>query len=163
MATAKGKIQIVIDTREQTPLSHWPEWVQPVRGTLKTGDYSIAGYEEAFAVERKSLADFAGTMIGAYEARWDRPPLRFNRELERLRHLDCSAVVVTATPEEVRGFRHHCGMDAHGALWGFALSIFVGYRLPVFCYAEPLASIFVADLARHFITSRGRRYRVRGD
>ena len=48
---------IVIDTREQTPLV-FPSGVATVRGTLRTGDYSVAGHEAAFTVERKSLSDF---------------------------------------------------------------------------------------------------------
>ena len=49
---------LLVDTREQRPLrfSHLPA----ESATLYTGDYSVKGLEEYFAVERKSLADLAG-------------------------------------------------------------------------------------------------------
>lgn len=67
-------IAITIDTREQTPL-HFDEcFVKVSRGTLKTGDYAITG-DSGFAVERKSLDDFVGTIGSGWE--------RFQRELYR--------------------------------------------------------------------------------
>ena len=79
--------EIVIDTREQTP------WkfegiradkkdgfaiirVNTCRGTLKSGDYSLKGYENIISIERKSLADLYGTIGQGRE--------RFEAELERL-------------------------------------------------------------------------------
>lgn len=154
----KPPLTIIEDTREQTPLADWPEGIAVERGTLHTGDYSIRGWENCFAVERKSLADFAGTMMGGYEAHSERPKKRFNRELERMRHLDCAAVVVTATAAEALDWCHHCGMDAHGALWGFALSVFATYGVPVFFLGdERTAARWIADLARHYVAVRTRK------
>lgn len=65
---------IVIDTREQRPYS-FPEWVNTCIGTLKTGDYALYG-DECYAIERKSLDDFLGTIF----SQWD----RFRRELGRM-------------------------------------------------------------------------------
>ena len=46
---------VKIDTREQSPL--WlpkpPKDLCVMRGTLKNGDYSIVGFEDTFAIERK--------------------------------------------------------------------------------------------------------------
>jgi ERCC4-type nuclease len=67
---------IVIDTREQDPLVF--SRLQSVRGTLTTGDYSIAGLESLFAVERKSISDLVGCCMGDSRQ-------RFERELHRLR------------------------------------------------------------------------------
>lgn len=160
----KPALTIVEDTREQTPLTEWPEAVAVERGTLHTGDYSIRGWENCFAVERKTLQDFAGTMMGGYEASSERPKKRFNRELERMRHFDCAAVVVTATPDEARAFRHHCGMDAHGALWNFALSVFATYGVPVFFLGtEANAARWIADLARHYVAVRTKKNFTRDD
>ena len=89
----KPPITIIEDTREQTPLTDWPATVAVENGTLHTGDYSIKGWENCFTVERKSLEDFAGTMMGGYEANSEKPKKRFNRELERMRHFDCASVV----------------------------------------------------------------------
>lgn len=78
---------LVIDTREQTPLT-FPSMVEVKRGTLKTGDYSIQGYEDRFAVERKSLQDLVHTVIHDRE--------RFERELERMREYPFRRIIVTA-------------------------------------------------------------------
>ena len=56
---------IIIDTREQRP------WVFPayaaVRvGTLKQGDYALEG-DDRYAIERKSLEDFIGTIFSGWE------------------------------------------------------------------------------------------------
>ncbi len=150
---------LVEDTREQTPLT-FPDGIAVERDTLHTGDYSIRGYENCFAIERKSITDFAGTMMNGYEANTQNPPLRFNNELERLKHFDLAAVIVTATPQELITFHHNCGADAHGALWQFALSIFATHGIPVFMIGdEATAAKFVADLARHYIAARTKKNR----
>ena len=66
---------LLVDTREQRPLqfSHLPA----ESATLYTGDYSVRGLEEVFAVERKSLADLAGSLTRERD--------RFMREMHRLR------------------------------------------------------------------------------
>lgn len=67
-------LEIVIDTREQTPW-HFEPWQANVRlGTLRTGDYALFG-DTGFAVERKSLDDFLGTVSTGWE--------RFQREVYR--------------------------------------------------------------------------------
>lgn len=154
----KPLVTIIEDTREQTPFTKWPEWVAVESGTCHTGDYTVKGWENCFCIERKSLKDFAGTMLGGYEASSEKPKKRFNRELERMRHYDLKAVVVVASPRELLEFHHNCGMDAHGALWGFATSIFANYGIPVFpIEGEELAARFVADLARHYIIARTKK------
>lgn len=77
---------IIVDTREQTPL-RFPGY-QTVRATLHQGDYSIAGHEADFAVERKSLKDLLGTLT--YGRR------RFEAELDRLRSYAFRRVLVEA-------------------------------------------------------------------
>lgn len=91
---------VVIDTREQQPYHFTglyadaadggkPLTVPVVRGTLASGDYSLAGHETAVAVERKSLADLFGTLAGGRD--------RFVRELERLAAYRFAAVIVEAS------------------------------------------------------------------
>lgn len=67
--------------------------VPTARGTLASGDYSLRGYEDRVAVERKSLADLYGTIGQGRD--------RFERELARLAELDWAAVVVEATWPEL--------------------------------------------------------------
>ncbi len=156
-------LAIVADTREQNPLADWPDGVTVTRATLRTGDYSIAGWEECFCVERKSLADFAGTMIGGFEPSPDRPRKRFNRELARMAHFDRAAILVEATPAEALAYTHHCGMSANGALWHWGFSIFANWGVPVFFVPRCLCARWVADFARHFLTARTSKNWTRED
>lgn len=81
-------MRIVADTREQMPY----KFELPVydgttleRGTLSTGDYSLAGLESKVGVERKSLSDLMACMGKERE--------RFMWEMERAQALDAFAVV----------------------------------------------------------------------
>ena len=67
-------MHIVIDTREKQPWE-FPEGVKTSVGTVRQGDYALAG-DNAFSIERKSLADFRNTVVRG----WD----RFQRELLRM-------------------------------------------------------------------------------
>lgn len=154
----KPPLVILEDTRENTPLATWPDGVTVEECGLETGDYSIKGWENCFTVERKSITDLAGTMINAFEGNTQKPRKRFNNELERMRHFDCAAVIVTATPEQLIAFRHHCGMEAHAALWNFGLSVFARYGIPVFPLTDDkTAARWIADLARHYVNVRTRQ------
>jgi DNA excision repair protein ERCC-4 len=97
---------IVIDTREQSPYTFASIRsdardggkllaITTRRGTLRSGDYSLLGYERRIAVERKSLADLYGTL--------GRGRARFERELARLAAMQFAAVVVEAEWSEVLG------------------------------------------------------------
>lgn len=90
---------VVIDTREQAAFSftghratakkkHRPLVVQTVIATLKTGDYSLVGFEDRITIERKSLADAYATFSHERE--------RFERELLRMAKYENAHVVVEA-------------------------------------------------------------------
>lgn len=53
------------------------------------GDYSLAGFVGAIAIERKSMEDLHGTILG-----WDERRPRFERELDTLNQMQFAAVVV---------------------------------------------------------------------
>lgn len=99
-----SKLSIVIDTREQRPWAFPSELVDSRRGTLPTGDYALAG-DLNFAIERKSVADFLGTVIVGWE--------RFCREIERMEYAGFPAkiIIVEGTFDDVLPL---CGYyDAH--------------------------------------------------
>ena len=77
----------ICDTREQTPLDLSP--IKTARGTLTTGDYSVAGLENIIAVERKSLDDLLGCIGRERE--------RFDREMHRIVAYPCRMLVIEAT------------------------------------------------------------------
>ena len=82
---------LLVDTREQRPLqfSHLPA----ESATLYTGDYSVRGLEEYFSVERKSLADLAGSLTRKRD--------RFMKEMHRLRGYPCGYLLVIGDDMEL--------------------------------------------------------------
>lgn len=99
---------IVVDTREQLPFSFGglradvsygagnsaTLIIELVTGTLAAGDYSLWGFTDQVAIERKSIADLFGTLSQGRD--------RFVRELERMQDtLQFAAVVVEADWSEI--------------------------------------------------------------
>ncbi len=95
---------VVIDQQEKRPYSFdrikadasQGEGFVAVRtevGHLKTGDYSLAGYEHRVAVERKSPSDCFSTIGQGRD--------RFERELARLNGMQFACVVVEAEWSEI--------------------------------------------------------------
>lgn len=82
---------LIIDTREQAPLPF--QRLTTIRGTLATGDYSFAGGQELFAVERKTLSDLIGCCTASRE--------RFERELHRLRGYRFKRLLIVGTRQEI--------------------------------------------------------------
>ena len=68
--------KIAVDTREREPLKFTR--LQAVERALFTGDYSIVGLQESFAIERKSIEDLANCCLSSSRD-------RFEHELHRLR------------------------------------------------------------------------------
>jgi DNA excision repair protein ERCC-4 len=89
---------IVIDSREQVPLRF--ERLKAVAGTLYSGDYSIAGLEASFAVERKSIDDVANCCLAGQRD-------RFEHELHRLRGYRFKRLLVVGTREDIAAGRYH--------------------------------------------------------
>lgn len=97
--------KILVDTGEQQPFTFQglrcdadqnyrpliieTEWRALGRHPDGLGDYSIDGFVGRCHVERKSVSDFQGTVLGFSGSRE-----RFERELHNLSQLECAAVVV---------------------------------------------------------------------
>ena len=88
---------ILIDSREQRPLVFRTMPTQ--RATLTSGDYSVAGLEQTFAVERKSVPDLA-SCVGRHRE-------RFERELHRLRGYRFARLLIVGVPAEITTHRYH--------------------------------------------------------
>ena len=102
-------MKILVDTREQAPFAFDKYECETVQGTLPTGDYSLAGLKDRVAVERKSLDDLIGCLMGASRE-------RFERELARAAGLDRFAVVVEAGLQDMAQGRYRSKMQPHAAL-----------------------------------------------
>jgi ERCC4-type nuclease len=113
----------LIDTREQRPYSLPNSRV----ATLKTGDYSVEGFETVIAVERKSHLDLVGCVGQSRE--------RFIRELQRLAEFPYPAIVVEATLEGILAGAEYSQVDPHAAI-GSLISWSVRYRVPVWLVGD---------------------------
>lgn len=87
----KSGLTIIQDTREQRPLA-FPEAKVLVK-MLKTGDYSLEGFEDRVTIERKSLSDLLGS-LGS-----DRD--RFMREVLRMQGYEYAGLVIEASMQTI--------------------------------------------------------------
>lgn len=85
-------LEIVIDTREQQPWAFPSHLATVERGTLDVGDYALKN-DTGFAIERKSLNDFIGTISNG----WD----RFLREIDRMKDYPAKIIIVEAGITEI--------------------------------------------------------------
>jgi len=143
--------RIVVDTREIEPYGFD---CATVRRKLDAGDYSVDGLETAVAVERKSLKDFAGTVIHHFD--------RFAAELDRLSGLDAACIVVEGDLDTV--LRGRAATDLRGvrpaSLLGAAVHIGLRWGTPVFwCGSRPAARAFTDTFLRTFVRTRRERPR----
>ena len=88
-------MKILRDLREKHPWTFkqaaelWPELgITVERRHLETGDYTVEGLENTFCIERKSVNDSSHTLT------WS--PERFEREMERMAHMEGVVVIVEA-------------------------------------------------------------------
>ena len=83
--------ELVVDTREQTPLEF--RNIPADTGTLYTGDYSIRGFEDDFAIERKTISDLVASLT--------RDRDRFMRELLRLRGCAFRRLLIVGSVQDI--------------------------------------------------------------
>ncbi|MCC5805570.1 MAG: hypothetical protein JJU00_04495 [Opitutales bacterium] len=132
--------RLVIDTREQTPF-HFRRLAAEL-GTLYTGDYSIAGLEERFAIERKSVSDLVSCCKGANRE-------RFQRELHRLRGYDFARLLIVGTRRELAAGEYRSAITPQAVLATVA-AIEARYCPVVFAGGEPAAAALVESWAAWF-------------
>ena len=98
---------IIVDTREQSPLVF--RTLPSIAGTLTTGDYSFAGAEELFAIERKSVPDLVSCCIGGNRE-------RFERELHRLRGFWFARLLIVGAEAEITTHRYRGNISPKAVL-----------------------------------------------
>ena len=132
---------IVIDSREQAPL-YFPK-LKSIRAGLVTGDYSISGLENYFAVERKTVSDLVGCCVGENRE-------RFERELMRLKGIDFRRLIIVGSREDVWQQRYHSNVNPKCVL-GSLGAWEVRYDLPVCWFGTPAeASSAIENWAHYF-------------
>jgi ERCC4-type nuclease len=114
---------LVIDTREQNPLCGNVKGLTVCRDTLQNGDYSIRGFEDRFAVERKKVSDFY-TFVG-------RERRRTVEKLKRFKQIDFSGLVIEASLDELLTPQMYTQVSPETARQ-FLVSVNVRYGIHVF-------------------------------
>ena len=148
---------VAVDTREQMPFtfSDLHQNLKRLRvyknvQTLKTGDYSIVGFENRVCVERKSKQDLFGSVSSGRD--------RFERELGRMSKMERACVVVECSMQSVKQGLEQSQMDPMNVL--FTMISWAGrYRVPwMFCETRGEAEFFALkflDFAwREFVNGR---------
>jgi ERCC4-type nuclease len=141
---SKALPTILIDTREQTPFTL--AGYETRIATLKTGDYSLEGFEDKVAVERKSKEDAYGC-VGSGRR-------RFVECLERLAGLERAAIVIERSIENFdQEPPTRTKIDSRMAV-GSYISWSCKYRIPVFwchnkLYAERITVRFLMAYLKH--------------
>jgi len=116
---------LIVDTREQDPLPlrRFPT----IRGTLTSGDYSVSGLEDLFAIERKSVPDLVASVTVERE--------RFERELHRLRGFRFARLLIVGARAEVEQHRYRSRTTPRAVL--HSLAAFEARFVPVVWIAIP--------------------------
>ena len=83
---------ILVDDREKKPYNF--PGVETEEARLETGDYTVKGFEDRFAVERKSLNDLA-TSVGNNRD-------RFEAEIRRAQDFDNCTVMIEASRDDAQ-------------------------------------------------------------
>lgn len=137
-------LAIVVDTRERRPFSY----PGAVRGTLRVGDYSVAGFEARIALERKSFDDLVGCCTH------DRD--RFERQVQRLGSLEYGALVIEEDQAAILAGHDLSHVDPASVL-NTLISWSVRYRVPVWlCSGRERARATVYRLLWHFVRAATR-------
>lgn len=136
--------RIVIDTREQK-MFHLIGYETVIK-KLDAGDYSLEGFEDKVAVERKNPSDAYGCVGSGRK--------RFTDCLERLAALDRAAIVIERSIEDFdQNPPARTKIDSRMAV-GSYISWACKYRIPVFwcvnrAYAERVTVRFLAAYIKH--------------
>ena len=138
---------IAVDTREQLPLS-FPGFAT-MRKTLPTGDYSMQGFEDRIAIERKSKSD-AWSCVADGRARFERCMARLGQLHRAAVIIECSLTEFQVPPDRVQRVTPATAVGSY-------LSWMVQYRVPVvWCDNRDFAArVAVRILASYYKHLRG--------
>lgn len=150
------------------------QWISLGRHPNGYGDYSIVGYEgnhsgegvmPAVGIERKSVEDFQGTVLGwpDSDGKGGRRE-RFEQELRNLAELHTAAVVIEGSMGEcIRTVPAHGEKDqkTNGKiLWRSILAHQTDYLVPfVFCHSRREAEISTFRILYRFFKHQNQKFR----
>ena len=141
-------LTIICDSREQDALSFDGfRGIEVLRHGLKTGDYSISGYEDKICFERKSIADLVSTLIGGHE--------RFLREIERMKDFDVKYILVEHSAGAVYRYCEKMGWEIKfDVIIQSLLAYAYHYRVRVrFCKNREDMAKYIVNKSREYLNS----------
>ncbi len=145
-------MRIAIDNREQLAYSFDGYDCTVEASTLGTGDYSIIGFEDKIAVERKSIDDLLGCLTSGRE--------RFEKELARARSLDRFAVVVESSFEDLAKGQYRSAMKPHAACQS-VITWQIRYGTPfVFAGSRKACEYYTYSFLAKYLYEIEQRYRT---
>jgi DNA excision repair protein ERCC-4 len=125
----KPRPYILIDTREQRPLRFAPDLgVDCGAAKLDAGDYSVRGFTEHIALERKSVADLIGTLTKGRE--------RFENELDLLTQYRWKAILVEGRRGDVEAGIYR-SLATPQSIIGSLRAIWMRWGVPTFWCDSP--------------------------
>lgn len=113
---------IIVDTREQTPW-RFSKDATVQRAKLDAGDYSLGGFTDRVAIERKSLGDAVQTFCNTDNRE------RFEDECRLLRGYEWKAIVIEASVDDV--LAHAYRSQAHpNSVIGSTIAWWADFGIP---------------------------------
>lgn len=143
---------ILTDTREQLPypFDRWP--VDIKEAGLSTGDYSLLGFEDKAAIERKSLNDLISCLKGKNRD-------RFEKELSRARSYELFIVVIEADLFQIASKNYHSVMNPDAVLQSIT-AFHIRYGIPfLFCGDRSGAEYMTYSLLQKYLYEIKKRYK----
>lgn len=120
--TKEPLFTVVCDTREQLPLAF--PGIATVCATLRTGDYSLRGFENRVCCERKSLNDCWSSMtIGR---------ARFERCVKRMSEMERACIVIEGSLSQLVIPPPYIKSVNAASVVGGLISWSVQYNIPIF-------------------------------
>lgn len=126
--------QIIIDSREKTPLAFAN--LPTETSTLYSGDYSVKGLEEVFAIERKTIADLVSSLTRNRD--------RFTNELHRLRGYRFRRLLIVGSRHEIQIGNYRSQAKPRAILASLA-AVEARYDIPAVFSSTPFAAALTVE------------------
>ena len=140
--------------RDNRPLDVPTRWQCLGRFPQSNGDYSLDGYIGRVGIERKSMDDAHGTILG-----WDGRRERFEQELRNLQAMEAAAVIVECSfsdllnhaPDRGKKTKAQNAKSIHRSVLAFTQD----YRVPwLFCDGRRMAEVTAFRFLERFWRKR---------
>jgi hypothetical protein len=135
-----NKYSVCRDSREKRGFGWWFEENLQCDGTIiktmRTGDYSIDGMEDTLVIDRKGcLSEFAANLTDK----------RFEREMERMSHIDQSIVMLEFEYEDFENWPKSAGLTNNQIAQVKTSAKFLRKKVHEFCERYGVRFIFAGS------------------